>query len=262
MDFLVNVTWLLTLLPVPCSLSRPETQQKAPVSAPPPPPPPPPPPEPAGPPEPEEEILGSDDEEQEDPADYCKGQTVMPQIPSVQGPFQQLLCHTQLQSDSPVSAPVCKFLLCPPPVLIAIRLTCMMVVTPAAQGYLPDSQVLCGRCATHFHCTAPLTTTLQAVTQRGFFTGAILTSYCRFSQLQLMKLSLASPAIALQFLRKAAVMKVCACTKSQFSLLIFPWKGFIGANYLQECLFVRAAVFLHLYSPPQVYVHGCGTFSE
>uniref|UniRef100_A0A3B4YRC2 non-specific serine/threonine protein kinase n=1 Tax=Seriola lalandi dorsalis TaxID=1841481 RepID=A0A3B4YRC2_SERLL len=52
---------------------RPETQQKAPVSAPPPPPPPPPPPEPAGPPEPEEEILGSDDEEQEDPADYCKG---------------------------------------------------------------------------------------------------------------------------------------------------------------------------------------------
>lgn len=53
---------------------RPETQQKAPVSAPPPPPPPPPPPEPAGPPEPEEEILGSDDEEQEDPADYCKGQ--------------------------------------------------------------------------------------------------------------------------------------------------------------------------------------------
>ncbi|KAI3371125.1 hypothetical protein L3Q82_023759 [Scortum barcoo] len=53
--------------------NRPETQQKAPVSAPPPPPPPPPPPEPAGPPEPEEEILGSDDEEQEDPADYCKG---------------------------------------------------------------------------------------------------------------------------------------------------------------------------------------------
>ncbi|CAJ1056185.1 SRSF protein kinase 2 [Xyrichtys novacula] len=52
---------------------RPETQQKAPVSAPPPPPPPPPPPEPTGPPEPEEEILGSDDEEQEDPADYCKG---------------------------------------------------------------------------------------------------------------------------------------------------------------------------------------------
>uniref|UniRef100_A0A8C4NVS1 non-specific serine/threonine protein kinase n=1 Tax=Dicentrarchus labrax TaxID=13489 RepID=A0A8C4NVS1_DICLA len=52
---------------------RPETQQKAPLSAPPPPPPPPPPPEPAGPPEPEEEILGSDDEEQEDPADYCKG---------------------------------------------------------------------------------------------------------------------------------------------------------------------------------------------
>lgn len=52
---------------------RPETQQKAPVTAPPPPPPPPPPPEPAGPPEPEEEILGSDDEEQEDPADYCKG---------------------------------------------------------------------------------------------------------------------------------------------------------------------------------------------
>uniref|UniRef100_A0A6Q2XL95 non-specific serine/threonine protein kinase n=1 Tax=Esox lucius TaxID=8010 RepID=A0A6Q2XL95_ESOLU len=52
---------------------RPETQQKAPVSAPPPPPPPPPPPEPAIPPEPEEEILGSDDEEQEDPADYCKG---------------------------------------------------------------------------------------------------------------------------------------------------------------------------------------------
>uniref|UniRef100_A0A674MV77 non-specific serine/threonine protein kinase n=1 Tax=Takifugu rubripes TaxID=31033 RepID=A0A674MV77_TAKRU len=51
----------------------PETQQKAPVSAPPPPPPPPPPPEPEGPPEPEEEILGSDDEEQEDPADYCKG---------------------------------------------------------------------------------------------------------------------------------------------------------------------------------------------
>uniref|UniRef100_A0A674NC04 non-specific serine/threonine protein kinase n=1 Tax=Takifugu rubripes TaxID=31033 RepID=A0A674NC04_TAKRU len=62
-----------TLLPVPCCLSRPETQQKAPVSAPPPPPPPPPPPEPEGPPEPEEEILGSDDEEQEDPADYCKG---------------------------------------------------------------------------------------------------------------------------------------------------------------------------------------------
>ncbi|XP_056242308.1 SRSF protein kinase 2 isoform X4 [Seriola aureovittata] len=55
------------------SPERPETQQKAPVSAPPPPPPPPPPPEPAGPPEPEEEILGSDDEEQEDPADYCKG---------------------------------------------------------------------------------------------------------------------------------------------------------------------------------------------
>ncbi|XP_055365395.1 SRSF protein kinase 2 isoform X3 [Betta splendens] len=53
--------------------TRPETQQKAPVSAPPPPPPPPPPPEPAVPPEPEEEILGSDDEEQEDPADYCKG---------------------------------------------------------------------------------------------------------------------------------------------------------------------------------------------
>ncbi|KAI4793875.1 hypothetical protein KUCAC02_032430 [Chaenocephalus aceratus] len=53
--------------------SLPETQQKAPVTAPPPPPPPPPPPEPAGPPEPEEEILGSDDEEQEDPADYCKG---------------------------------------------------------------------------------------------------------------------------------------------------------------------------------------------
>uniref|UniRef100_A0AAZ3SKK6 non-specific serine/threonine protein kinase n=1 Tax=Oncorhynchus tshawytscha TaxID=74940 RepID=A0AAZ3SKK6_ONCTS len=52
---------------------RPETQQKAPVSAPPLPPPPPPPPEPAVPPEPEEEILGSDDEEQEDPADYCKG---------------------------------------------------------------------------------------------------------------------------------------------------------------------------------------------
>uniref|UniRef100_A0A665TZ46 non-specific serine/threonine protein kinase n=1 Tax=Echeneis naucrates TaxID=173247 RepID=A0A665TZ46_ECHNA len=56
-----------------CSATLPETQQKAPVSAPPPPPPPPPPPEPAGPPEPEEEILGSDDEEQEDPADYCKG---------------------------------------------------------------------------------------------------------------------------------------------------------------------------------------------
>uniref|UniRef100_A0A674N481 non-specific serine/threonine protein kinase n=1 Tax=Takifugu rubripes TaxID=31033 RepID=A0A674N481_TAKRU len=55
------------------SPERPETQQKAPVSAPPPPPPPPPPPEPEGPPEPEEEILGSDDEEQEDPADYCKG---------------------------------------------------------------------------------------------------------------------------------------------------------------------------------------------
>ncbi|KAI4824939.1 hypothetical protein KUCAC02_020651 [Chaenocephalus aceratus] len=55
------------------SPERPETQQKAPVTAPPPPPPPPPPPEPAGPPEPEEEILGSDDEEQEDPADYCKG---------------------------------------------------------------------------------------------------------------------------------------------------------------------------------------------
>uniref|UniRef100_A0A673BSZ6 non-specific serine/threonine protein kinase n=1 Tax=Sphaeramia orbicularis TaxID=375764 RepID=A0A673BSZ6_9TELE len=55
------------------SPERPETQQKAPVSAPPPPPPPPPPPEPVGPPEPEEEILGSDDEEQEDPADYCKG---------------------------------------------------------------------------------------------------------------------------------------------------------------------------------------------
>uniref|UniRef100_A0A3Q3T1H5 non-specific serine/threonine protein kinase n=1 Tax=Mastacembelus armatus TaxID=205130 RepID=A0A3Q3T1H5_9TELE len=54
-------------------IKMPETQQKAPVSAPPPPPPPPPPPEPAGPPEPEEEILGSDDEEQEDPADYCKG---------------------------------------------------------------------------------------------------------------------------------------------------------------------------------------------
>lgn len=58
-----------------CFFFRPETQQKAPVSAPPPPPPPPPPPEPAGPPEPEEEILGSDDEEQEDPSDYCKGQT-------------------------------------------------------------------------------------------------------------------------------------------------------------------------------------------
>ncbi|XP_045887393.1 SRSF protein kinase 2-like [Micropterus dolomieu] len=54
-------------------MNGPETQQKAPVTAPPPPPPPPPPPEPAGPPEPEEEILGSDDEEQEDPADYCKG---------------------------------------------------------------------------------------------------------------------------------------------------------------------------------------------
>uniref|UniRef100_A0A674B1S5 non-specific serine/threonine protein kinase n=1 Tax=Salmo trutta TaxID=8032 RepID=A0A674B1S5_SALTR len=61
-------------LSLPLSLSiRPETQQKAPVSAPPLPPPPPPPPEPAIPPEPEEEILGSDDEEQEDPADYCKG---------------------------------------------------------------------------------------------------------------------------------------------------------------------------------------------
>uniref|UniRef100_A0A3Q3N3A2 non-specific serine/threonine protein kinase n=1 Tax=Mastacembelus armatus TaxID=205130 RepID=A0A3Q3N3A2_9TELE len=60
--------------PISCVPSHgPETQQKAPVSAPPPPPPPPPPPEPAGPPEPEEEILGSDDEEQEDPADYCKG---------------------------------------------------------------------------------------------------------------------------------------------------------------------------------------------
>ncbi|CAL8359196.1 unnamed protein product [Lota lota] len=55
------------------SPDRPDTQQKAPASAPTPPPPPPPPPEPAGPPEPEEEILGSDDEEQEDPADYCKG---------------------------------------------------------------------------------------------------------------------------------------------------------------------------------------------
>nr|XP_020478633.1 SRSF protein kinase 2 isoform X3 [Monopterus albus] len=55
------------------SPERPETQQKAPVTAPPPPPPPPPPPEPVVPPEPEEEILGSDDEEQEDPADYCKG---------------------------------------------------------------------------------------------------------------------------------------------------------------------------------------------
>uniref|UniRef100_A0A8C7F373 non-specific serine/threonine protein kinase n=1 Tax=Oncorhynchus kisutch TaxID=8019 RepID=A0A8C7F373_ONCKI len=52
---------------------RPETQQKAPVSAPTAPPPHPAPPEPAIPPEPEEEILGSDDEEQEDPADYCKG---------------------------------------------------------------------------------------------------------------------------------------------------------------------------------------------
>lgn len=58
-----------------CCVHRPDTQQKAPVTAPPPPPPPPPPPEPAGPPEPEEEILGSDDEEQEDPADYCKGQS-------------------------------------------------------------------------------------------------------------------------------------------------------------------------------------------
>ncbi|XP_014025308.2 SRSF protein kinase 2 isoform X1 [Salmo salar] len=52
---------------------RPETQQKAPVSAPLPRLPLQPPPEPAVPPEPEEEILGSDDEEQEDPADYCKG---------------------------------------------------------------------------------------------------------------------------------------------------------------------------------------------
>lgn len=146
-DFLLNVTWQRTLLPVPCCLSRPETQQKAPVSAPPPPPPPPPPPEPEGPPEPEEEILGSDDEEQEDPADYCKGETMMPQNRSIQGSSQGLLCHTQLQSDPPVSAPVCKFLLCPPPVLIAIKMTCMIVRTPAAQGYLPDNQVLCGRCA-------------------------------------------------------------------------------------------------------------------
>lgn len=67
-------SYLVGYLTSRCCVYRPETQQKAPVSAPPPPPPPPPPPEPAGPPEPEEEILGSDDEEQEDPADYCKGQ--------------------------------------------------------------------------------------------------------------------------------------------------------------------------------------------
>ena len=69
------MTWEVNCLSSLCFTSRPETQQKAPVSAPPPPPPPPPPPEPTGPPEPEEEILGSDDEEQEDPADYCKGQS-------------------------------------------------------------------------------------------------------------------------------------------------------------------------------------------
>lgn len=51
-----------------------------------------------------------------------------------------------------------------------------------------------------------------------------------------MKLSLASPAIALQFLRKAAVIKVCACRKLQFSVLIWPSKLFILANYLQDSL--------------------------
>lgn len=146
MDFPVNITWQDILQPVPCCVSRPETQQKAPVSTPPPPPPPLPPPEQAGPPEPEEEILGSDDEEQEDPADYCKGQTDRAKAICLI-PIQGLVCHTQLQSDSPVSAPVCKFLLCPPTVLIAIKMTCMIVVTPVSQGYLLDIQVLCSGCA-------------------------------------------------------------------------------------------------------------------
>lgn len=143
----MNISWQVILLPVLCCVSRPETQQKAPVTAPPPPPPPPPPPEPAGPPEPEEEILGSDDEEQEDPADYCKGQTAIPPKPMRPIPIQGLVCHTQLQSDSPVSAPVCRSLLCPPTVLTAVKMTCMIVVTTMSQGYLLDIQVLCRGCA-------------------------------------------------------------------------------------------------------------------
>lgn len=60
---------------------------------------------------------------------------------------QGLVCHTQLQSDSPVSAPVCRFDLCPPTVLIAIKTACMIIVTAMSQGYLLDIQVLCSGCA-------------------------------------------------------------------------------------------------------------------
>lgn len=67
--------------------------------------------------------------------------------PISSNPIQGLVCHTPLQSDSPVSAPVCKFLLCPPTVLKAIKMTWMIVVTQVSQGYLLDIQVLCSGCA-------------------------------------------------------------------------------------------------------------------
>lgn len=59
-----------------------------------------------------------------------------------------------------------------------------------------------------------------------------------------MKGSLAAPVIALQFLKMAAVIKVCACSKLQFSVLIFLSKLwlFTLANCLQEYLYVCAVL--------------------
>lgn len=74
--------------------------------------------------------------------------------------------------------------------------------------------------------------------------------------MQLVKGSLAAPVIALQFLKMAAVIKVCACNKLQSSVLIFLSKlwSFTLANYLHECLYFVLFYFTNTHLA-QVYIH-------
>lgn len=70
-----------------------------------------------------------------------------------------------------------------------------------------------------------------------------------------MKGSKAAPVIALQFLKMAAGIKVCACSKLQFRVLVFLSKlwSFTLVNNLQEYWYICAVLIHYL---RQVYIHG------